>query len=521
MKHILLIVFFLSNTLLWSQFDLLNQWGYGGNQQELPRKSTTSEVLIESKSNISGNKSIANYGGVDAWLVSLDNSNELIEEFIFGGTSEDYPVEIIDFNNRKYLLVSSNSDISGNKSMNNYGSGMEKNDFWLLKLDNNYQIIDQWNYGTILNEGVSGLLPFQDNLILYGASQGSANNDKSENGRGGMDAWIICVDTNGNKLWDKTLGGSSNDHLLQVELLNDGMVLVSQSISDAGFDKTENKLGESDIWIVKCDFNGNKIWDRTYGTEFFDSFYDIMVVNNSLFLTGATTLAPNNNNINITFQHNFDAFILEIDLNDGSLVHSNSFGGNNVDMIRRMFSIPGSNILFVGSSSSIDGDITENSYGMADIWIGIIDSNLNILDQALFGSNQVDYVWHSILKNDKLMVYASSSGGASGIKTSPNYGQEDVWLLELGNILSQHEEDFSIGFNVFPNPTADYLYIDLNQMDANEIRVLDMNGKLTYSKSGKISGLIDVDLSKEKPGIYVVKVGLENGVWVSKKITKR
>lgn len=521
MKYFLSFAFSICNTLLWSQFELLNQWGYGGNQQEFPKKSTASEILMESNSNISGNKTIANFGAKDAWLVALDNNYESIGQFVFGSVADDSPVEIISLNNRKYLLMDSNSDIGGNKSMNNYGSGMDKFDFWLLKLDNNYQIIDQWNFGTSLNEAALGLVSFQNNLILYGASQGLANNDKSEDGRGLFDAWIICIDTNGNKLWDKTFGGADNDILKDVEILNDGMILVCQSNSNAGFDKSENSQGFTDIWIVKIDFNGNIIWDKTYGTVGIDSYYGVLVQNNSLFITGTSINSGSNNNMNTQFEYNNDAFILKINLNDGSLVHSNSYGGSNVDVIKYLFPIAGSHFLFVGSSSSNDGDITGTSYGMADVWVGILDSSLNIVDQVLMGSDQVDYVWHSILEQNHLLVYATSNGGLSGIKTVPNYGQDDLWMLKIGDVLSNEEEKLSIGFKIFPNPTADYFQIDLNQMQSNEIRILDMNGKLINSKTGDFSGIVDIDLSEEKSGIYVVQVGIGNGLWLSKKVSRK
>ena len=521
MKHILLIVFFLSNTLLWSQFDLLNQWGYGGDQNDYPVKITNEEILVLSNSGISGNKNVPNYGSMDAWIITLDNDNGLIDEFVFGGSGSDYPVDIVDFFNRKYLLMMSSSSTSGNKTMDDYGTGMDRGDFWLLKLDNNYQIIDQWNYGTNLFDGAGGFFPFQNNLVLYGSSQGPVNNDKSENGRGGTDAWIICVDTNGNKLWDKTLGGSGAERFVDAKVVSDGFIFIGVSNSNVGFEKSENAFGViHDIWVVKTDFNGNKIWDKTIGNYGEEEFISAFVENNTLILT-FNSFDANNGNLNITNYGSLDACIAKVDILTGNLMHVSNYGGSNIDSFGEILPLNDNKIFFVGSTNSNDGDIVNTLYGSSDIWVGIIDSNSNIIDQALFGSNSIDVTDYALYKNNSLLILANSNGGASGIKTSPNYGEVDVWLLELGNILSQHEEDFSIGFNVFPNPTIDFFYIDLNQMDANKIRVLDMNGKLTYSKSGKISGLIDVDLSKEKPGIYVVKVGLENGVWVSKKITKR
>jgi len=74
------------------------------------------------------------------------------------------------------------------------------------------------------------------------------------------DYWIIKTDENGNKIWDKTFGGSGNDygHNKDCYQTSDGGYVVGGFSSSFG-------AGRSDAWIVKTDSSGNMLWDKTYG----------------------------------------------------------------------------------------------------------------------------------------------------------------------------------------------------------------------------------------------------------------
>ena len=67
-------------------------------------------------------------------------------------------------------------------------------------------------------------------------------------------------------LWDKTLGGGGTDEPLTIIQTSDGgYLLAGYSSSYISGDKSENSRGGHDFWIVKTDAGGNKLWDKTLG----------------------------------------------------------------------------------------------------------------------------------------------------------------------------------------------------------------------------------------------------------------
>ena len=77
---------------------------------------------------------------------------------------------------------------------------------------------------------------------------------------GWCDGWLVKTDSNGNELWNKSFGGPNSDDLFYVEQTNDGGYIT------AGYTYLSTDFLSSG-WFVKTDSNGNEIWNRTIGGD--------------------------------------------------------------------------------------------------------------------------------------------------------------------------------------------------------------------------------------------------------------
>jgi hypothetical protein len=77
-------------------------------------------------------------------------------------------------------------------------------------------------------------------------------------GSGGVDAWLIRIDSSGQLLWNKTYGGAGDDEAYSVQQTSDGGYVFSGQTSFYDF---------RGPWIVKVDPNGNIVWSKAYWDE--------------------------------------------------------------------------------------------------------------------------------------------------------------------------------------------------------------------------------------------------------------
>jgi hypothetical protein len=86
-------------------------------------------------------------------------------------------------------------------------------------------------------------------------------------------------------MWDKTIGGTNEDLLKSIAATNDGgYILAGESRSDTSGVKTENCRGGADVWVVKVDSLGMVQWDKTIGGSGNDILMDIIEVQTNHFI---------------------------------------------------------------------------------------------------------------------------------------------------------------------------------------------------------------------------------------------
>ncbi len=151
----------------------------------------------------------------------------------------------------------------------------------------------QWDKtlgGSAYDELHAVLVTPDGGYLLAGTSVSPASGDKRENGPGGGDYWVVKLDRNGTKQWDKTFGGLGSDMLTGLAPAADGgYLLAGTSASPAGVDKREDSRGGNDYWVVKIDSGGAKVWDKTFGGTNADDLIDLVATPDGGYLLGGTS----------------------------------------------------------------------------------------------------------------------------------------------------------------------------------------------------------------------------------------
>ncbi len=200
----------------------------------------------------------------DFWIIKLNAKGDEEWQKTFGGSGQDELSCVIKTRDGGFLIGgSSNSKTSGEKSEDCFG-GL---DYWVIRIDNTGKIIWQKTFGGKYNDELKSISLSQDGgFILGGSSNSTISGNKLENNIGLSDYWIIKLDKDGNEVWQKTIGGKADDQLAVVKTCIDGnYILGGNSNSESGGNKKSSNESGTDFWILKIDKDSQEIlWQETY-----------------------------------------------------------------------------------------------------------------------------------------------------------------------------------------------------------------------------------------------------------------
>lgn len=194
-----------------------------------------------------------NYGDRDVWVIKVSSSGELLWEKTFGGTGEDTGMEITFTPDNTYAIIASTYSNDGLVSGNHGGS-----DIWVIEIDESGNLLWQNCFGGSEFERANDIEILADgSLVLAGVST-SSDGDVSHN-YGEEDFWLLKLNSDKEIVWENNLGGSDGEADPSIVPHGDnGFFLAAKTFSDDG--DIENATYSSSIWIASIDSIGNLIW---------------------------------------------------------------------------------------------------------------------------------------------------------------------------------------------------------------------------------------------------------------------
>lgn len=221
------------------------------------------------------------------------------------------------------------------------------------------------------------------------------------------DALLVKVDSNGNKVWNKTFGGSKGDGAFSVQQTLDSGFIIAGYTTSYGFG------GGDDVWLVKTDARGNKIWDKTLGGKLGGSAYSVKQT-----LDGGYILAGETNPYGAS---SFDFWVVKTDAS-GNRQWNKTFGGTMDEWAFSVQQTLDGGYIIAGFTRSYGG-------GNSDAWLVKTDASGNEIWNKTFGRT---------LDDGAYSIQQTSDGGyiLAGYTKSYGAGDRDAWLIKVSNEIS-------------------------------------------------------------------------------------
>jgi hypothetical protein len=417
------------------------QQSYGGNNLDVLSRvcpTTDGGFVVLGWSDVQsfgGNKASTNYGRDDFWILRLDASGDKVWETSLGGSQIEFSGDIQQTSEGGFILVgSSNSQTDGTKNSPNQGLP-ETGDVWVIRLDaHGHQLWDR-TFGSTNADHAVRVIPTPNGGFMVGGSSYGEGGNKSSSTFGSRDYWLIALDADGNKLWERIYGGTEEDSLTSMERTSDGgFILCGYSYSGPSGNKTSPNYGLADAWVVRVDAGGNILWQQTVGGDFYDYGFCVKETPDGGFAIGgsaASGISGNKDTPNLGFGV-LDAWLIRLDAN-GNKLWDRVYGGSWEDQLGSLVALGDGGFLLGATSSSDDGDRLGAPFDNLDWWLIRTDADGNkIWDFSLGGTNPEYLTSLEQTPDGGLILGGSTYSPTSGTKTSPYLGGIDYWLVKLG-----------------------------------------------------------------------------------------
>lgn len=280
--------------------------------------------------------------------------------------------------------------------------------------------------------------------FLVGGSYSDSLGVFLHNWRGASDGWLLHIDKNGNYLWDKRYGGIGDDELSDILYVDSAFLIIGHILSDSGYEISQHKRGWADIWVIKIDMNGNKLWDKRYGGDSISSSYALKLLetHDAGYLIAGWSNSDSLNEKTGNCFGGADFWPIKID-SLGNKLWDKTYGGNNTDLLFSVVEDSLHNYYLSGySASPASGNKSAMRFGPAgtlDFWVVKIDSVGNKIWDKSYGGINDEYLRGSYFDGNNLFLGGWSNSPPSGNKTSTNHNNSpDYWVVKIdtaGNIV--------------------------------------------------------------------------------------
>lgn len=336
----------------WALPCFMHSWGGAGKDRgrALALAADSSHYLF------AGCHELPGASGLQAWLLRTDLAGDSLGSRQYGGSHDEYCLDLCAMPGGGWALAGSVEDPSGDW------------DLWAMELDSDLDTV--WSSRLELAGADAGyaVVPHPDGGVVVAGSRAVV-------GAQGY-AWLVRFDSAGDTLWTRTFGAGP------LRLFND-LLDTGDGLAGAGLDYVAS--GDCDFWLAGMDYDGQLLWDSAYGGTGWEVCYSLDRCGDRLYLGGYTT----------SFGAGMGDFWLLRVTDDGEPLGDSVFGGADWERCYALTS-QGTDCLMAGYTRSY----VEDSSDPADCWLVRTDSSGCMLWSVTYGTDGGDYLWSALASPD-------------------------------------------------------------------------------------------------------------------------
>jgi len=240
-----------------------------------------------------------------------------------------------------------------------FGGGLE--DFYVIKTDSEGQLMWSRTFGGSSNDHGRSVVQTDDGgYILTGYTRSY--------GAGRADVYLVKIDAGGDLEWDRTYGGPENDDGYWVQQTSDGGYVIAGHTRSMG-------EGAEDVLLIKTDGEGTPQFNRTYGGPMGDQGLSILEVSDGGYVITGYTMS-------FGAGHG-DTYLVRTDP-QGEGLWCRTYGGQDFDLGRSVTQASGGGYIIVGDTQSF-------GVGLTDIYLVLTDKDGERLWNGTYGGSHHDH----------------------------------------------------------------------------------------------------------------------------------